>query len=70
MAPAPLPPLALTGGDAGPSSARSDFMGGASPFDSSNWTVSTGSSSAGISPLVLVGAGVLVLLIVWLTKKS
>lgn len=63
---------ALAGsGDAAPSSATGSF--GAGMFDNSGWTVSTGSSSAGLqlSPIVLAGAAVLALLVLWrLTKKS
>lgn len=57
------------GGSAGPSSSK---LSGQSSFDSSDWTVSTGRSSAAgdIPPLVLFGAGLVVLFIVWRLTKN
>lgn len=60
------------GGAAGPSTAS--LKGGASSFDSSNWTVATGSSTATgglqLTPLMIGVAAVVGVLVLWrLTKK-
>jgi hypothetical protein len=64
----------LGGGGSGPAAPSSATSGPSSfRFDNSGWTVSTGSSSAGLqlSPLVLAGVGLVALLVLWrLTKKS
>lgn len=64
--------LSASGGASGPS--ESTLTGGDSSFDSSNWTVSTGSSKASsgleLTPLLLAGAAVVGILVLWrLTKK-
>jgi len=69
MGPTPLPNVTGgAGGAAGPSDAASHLNGKAA-FDDSNWTVSTGQSSAsgplGTQTLLIAGGLALAALIVW-----
>lgn len=70
----PIPSITGGAGGAARSGDAASRLTGTSSFDSSNWTVATGSaqasSSAITNPFVLAGAGLLLLLIVWkMTKK-
>ena len=73
MALAPIPPLNLTGGAggaAGPATATQGGIGSITPaFDSSRWTVSTGSSKAsateGIPWYVLAGIAAVGAFVLW-----
>lgn len=65
-------PISATGGAAGPSESR--LFGGASSFDASNWTVSTGGGKSvgnvDLQQLALIaGVAVIALVLVWKLAK-